>query len=121
MRIAVTSKGTDLGAAVDPRFGRAAYILIVDSESRAVEVLDNRENADAFKGAGIQAAADLGDRKVDVLLTGYCGPNAFRTLQAAGIKVANDADSHGTVEGAVAAFNEGRFTFLNSANVDAHW
>lgn len=121
MKIAVTSKGTDMGAAVDPRFGRAAYILIIDSESRAVEVVDNQENAGAFKGAGIQAAASLSDRKVDVLLTGYCGPNAFKTLQAAGIKVANDADSYGTVEGAVAAYHDGRFTFLNEANVDGHW
>lgn len=121
MKIAVTSKGTDIHAAVDPRFGRAAYILIVDSESRDVEVIDNQKNADAFKGAGIQAAATLSDRKVDVLLTGYCGPNAFKTLQAAKIKVANDANACGTVEDAVQSFTEGRLTFINEANVDGHW
>ncbi len=121
MRIAVTSKGTDIHAAVDPRFGRAAYILIVDSESPDVEVIDNRKNADAFKGAGIQAAAGLSDRRVDVLLTGYCGPNAFKTLQAAGIQVANDANTFGTVEEAVEAFTRGRLPFISEANVDGHW
>lgn len=121
MRIAVTSRGTDLHAAVDPRFGRAAYILVVDSESREVEIIDNRKNADAFKGAGIQAAAGLSDRKVDVLLTGHCGPNAFKTLHAAGIKVASDANTFGTVEGALQAFTRGRLSFISEANVDAHW
>ena len=121
MRIAVTSKGTDLQAAVDPRFGRAAYILVVDSETRDVEVIDNQKNAEAFKGAGIQAAAGLSDRKVDVLLTGYCGPNAFKTLQVAGIRVANDANTFGTVEAAVEAFTLGRLSFITEANVEAHW
>ena len=31
MKLAITSKGTDLDSEVDPRFGRAAYILIVDN------------------------------------------------------------------------------------------
>ena len=56
MKIAVTAKGTDMNAAVDPRFGRAAYILIVDTETQEIEVLDNADNVQAFKGAGIQAA-----------------------------------------------------------------
>lgn len=121
MKIAVTSKGTDIDAPVDPRFGRAAYILIVDSEGRDVEVIDNQKNVNAFKGAGIQAAAMLSDRKVDVLLTGYCGPNAFKTLQAAKIKVANDANTHGTVKDALQAFTDGRLAFISEATVDGHW
>ncbi|MDH3882088.1 MAG: dinitrogenase iron-molybdenum cofactor biosynthesis protein, partial [Desulfobacteraceae bacterium] len=41
MKIAVTSQGTNLDSQVDPRFGRAAYILIVDTETFDFEVLDN--------------------------------------------------------------------------------
>jgi predicted Fe-Mo cluster-binding NifX family protein len=119
MKIAVTSKGRELDSTVDPRFGRAAYILIVDTDSFAIEVLDNTENANAFKGAGIQAATQISDKGVQVLLTGYCGPNAFRTLKAAGIRVANDLS--GTVKEAVTAFNEGRVSFADSANVEGHW
>ena len=33
MKIAVTSTGTELDSPVDPRFGRAAFILIVDSDT----------------------------------------------------------------------------------------
>ncbi|HDL08740.1 MAG TPA: dinitrogenase iron-molybdenum cofactor biosynthesis protein, partial [Desulfobacteraceae bacterium] len=51
MKIAVTSMGTDLDSPVDPRFGRAAYIIIVDLETFSFEVLDNGGNVNALKGA----------------------------------------------------------------------
>jgi predicted Fe-Mo cluster-binding NifX family protein len=119
MKVAITSRGKDLDSQVDPRFGRAAYILIVDTVDEKVEVLDNSENVNAFKGAGIQAAAMVGDRGADVLLTGFCGPNAFKTLTAAGVKVANDAS--GKVRDALEAFNNGKMPLTDSANVDGHW
>jgi len=119
MKVAVTSQGRDLDSAVDPRFGRAAYILIVDSDDETFEVLDNSENVNAFKGAGIQAAATVADKGADVLLTGYCGPKAFQTLAAAGVKVANDAS--GTVKEALQAFKNGKLVFADGANVDGHW
>jgi len=71
MKIAVTSKGTDLKSQVDQRFGRAAYIIIVDHETLEFEVIDNSENVNAFKGAGIQAATAISDKVTDVLMTGY--------------------------------------------------
>lgn len=119
MKIAVTSKGVDLDSQVDPRFGRATYILIVDSETFEFEVLDNRENVNALKGAGIQAASMLSDKGAEVLLTGFCGPNAYRTLKAAKIKVANDVG--GTVSDAVKSFNEGKLHLSDGANVEGHW
>ena len=119
MKIAVTSKGTDLDAQVDPRFGRAAYVLIVDSENLDFEVLDNAANVNAFKGAGIQAATMVHDKGVEALLTGFCGPNAFRTLQAANIKVVSDVS--GTVRDALEAFNAGQLSFAAGANTDGHW
>jgi len=48
MKIAITSLGRDLNSQVDPRFGRAAYILIVNTVDNGVEVLDNSENINAF-------------------------------------------------------------------------
>ena len=119
MKIAVSSRGQDLDSPIDPRFGRAAYILIVDTDSLGVEVLDNLKNVNAFKGAGIQAAVMVGERGAEVLLTGYCGPNAFKTLQAASVKVANDVS--GTVRDAVNAFSEGKFSFADDANVEGQW
>lgn len=119
MKIAVTSTGRDLDSAVDPRFGRAAYILIVDSDTMEVDVIDNADNANAFKGAGIQAAAMISDRQAQVLLTGFCGPNAFKTLAAAKISVA--ADVSGTVREAVNAFMDGAVPLTSAANAQAHW
>ncbi|MDX9840006.1 MAG: NifB/NifX family molybdenum-iron cluster-binding protein [Desulfobulbus sp.] len=119
MKIAITAKGTRLDSEVDPRFGRAPYILIVDTETLAVEVVDNSENVNAFKGAGIQAASLVSERGAQVLMTGYCGPKAFTTLQAAGIKVVDDAT--GTVQEAVEAFKAGRVTYADGANKEAYW
>ena len=119
MKIAITSQGQDLNSQIDPRFGRAAYILIVDTDSHGLEVIDNSPNINAFKGAGIQAAATISKSGVDALLTGFCGPNAFKTLQAAGVKVVNDVT--GTVQDAVDLFDEGNLTCADSANVESHW
>jgi predicted Fe-Mo cluster-binding NifX family protein len=119
MKIAVTSQGKELDSQVDPRFGRAAYILIVDPETWNFEILDNKENLNAFQGAGIQAASSISSKGAEVLLTGSCGPNAFKTLNAAGIKVANGAS--GTVRDAVKAFMEGEMPLSDSPDVEGHW
>lgn len=119
MKLAITSRGTDLDAPVDKRFGRASHIVIVDSETLEFEMLDNSENVNAFKGAGINAAVMVSRKGADILITGYCGPNAFKTLQAANIKVSNDAK--GTVRETIGDFAEGRCKFITDANVDGHW
>ena len=119
MLVAVTAKGTHLTDEVDPRFGRAPYILIVDTETMNYESLNNSENVNAFKGAGIQAATMVADKGAQVLLTGYCGPNAFKTVQAAGMKVVSDVA--GTVEEAIKAFLTGNLTYSDNANTEGHW
>ncbi|MFO7644717.1 MAG: NifB/NifX family molybdenum-iron cluster-binding protein [Desulfosarcina sp.] len=119
MKIAVTATGKNLDSSVDPRFGRAAYILIVDSDSWAVEVLDNADNVNAFKGAGIQAASMISDRQAEILLTGYCGPNAIKALTVARIKVAGNVV--GTVREAVANFLDGNVNWVSEPNVQGHW
>lgn len=120
MKIAITSTGKEIDSAVDPRFGRASYILIVDSETlELIEVLDNTENANALKGAGIQAATMLDRSGAEVLLTGHCGPNAFKALQAAKIGVANNAG--GSVKEAVTAYVQGKLPLAEAADVEGHW
>jgi predicted Fe-Mo cluster-binding NifX family protein len=119
MKIAVTSTGPELDSPIDPRFGRAAYVLIVDSETMDLEVLDNKENANALKGAGIQAARVISEKGAQVLLTGHCGPNAFKALKAAKIGVANNAG--GTVREAVGAYMEGKLPLAEEADVEGNW
>lgn len=119
MKVAVTSQGKELASQVDPRFGRAPYILVVDTDTMNFEALDNSGNAGAFKGAGIQAATMVHDKGAEVVMTGYCGPKAFATLQAAEIKVVSDIT--GTVADAIEQFKSGSVTYTASANADAHW
>lgn len=119
MKLAITSKGPHLNDAVDPRFGRAAYIIIVDPETLSFEAHDNSANANAFKGAGIQAATMVNDQGAEVLMTGYCGPKAFQIIEAAEIKVVSDIT--GTVKDAVDFFKLGEFEYTTAANAEAHW
>lgn len=119
MRIAITSVGTDLNSDVDPRFGRAQYILIVEQDGTLAEVVDNSKGFNAMNGAGIQAGKLLSDKKVDVLMTGNCGPNAFKTLDAAGIKVV--VNQSGTVKQAFDKFLTGAVTYATAPNVEGHW
>ncbi len=119
MKIAVTAKGTTLDSDVDPRFGRASYIVVVDTDTMESEALDNSVNVNAFQGAGIQAATMVAERGAEVLCTGYCGPKAFQTLQAAGVKVVSDVT--GTVREAAEMMKSGNVQYTDSANADAHW
>jgi len=119
MKVAVTSTGKTLQDDVDPRFGRAAYILIIDTETMQFEVVDNSPNINAFKGAGIQAATMLSDKGAEALLTGYCGPNAFKTAHTAGIKVVSDVS--GTVENAIENFRSGQLAYSSAPNAEGHW
>lgn len=119
MKIAVTSEGTDIDAAIDPRFGRARYILILDENGTLIETIDNSAGVNARGGAGIQAGKAVADRKVEVLITGNCGPNAFKTLKAAGVKLV--AGQSGTVRDALNSLKSGSVAFSEGPNVEAHW
>jgi predicted Fe-Mo cluster-binding NifX family protein len=119
MKIAVTSQGTDLDSQVDPRFGRAAYLVVVDSDTNDFEVINNSSNVNAMKGAGIQAASNIVNSGAEVLLTGFCGPNAFKALSVGKVAVSNNAA--GTVREAVQAYLDGKLPHSDNANVEGHW
>ena len=114
MKIAVTSIGTDLDAELDPRFGRAQNVLIVDTDSLEVEAIAN-PNVGAGGGAGVQTAQMVAGKGVEAVLTGNCGPNAFQTLAAAGIKVY--VGLSGTVREAVESFTSGALEAIDAPSV----
>jgi len=86
VKIAVSSTGQGLDAEVDPRFGRCQYFVVVDGDTMDFDAVEN-PNVMASGGAGIQSAQLVADKGAEVVLTGNCGPNAFQTLQAAGVSV----------------------------------
>jgi len=119
MKVAVTVRGEDLSAEIDPRFGRAAGFVIVDSDTGAFEYLDNGQNIQASQGAGVQSAQTVANAEVDSLLTGNCGPKAFMTLRAAGVEVFVGVS--GTVSEALERLKRGELEPTSAANVDGHW
>jgi len=119
MKVAVSCTGKDLDSQVDPRFGRAASFLLVDTETLAFEVIANSQNLQAAQGAGVQAASLIARMKPAAVLTGHCGPKAFQVLQAAGIPVYVGVS--GTVKEAVARFKKGEFTPSTAPNAEGHW
>jgi predicted Fe-Mo cluster-binding NifX family protein len=120
MKIAVTVQGPGLDAPVDVRFGRAAGFLVVETESGETTYLDNGAGAGAAQGAGPQAAKRIADCGVEILLTGHCGPNAFRALQAAGIRVWTGV-TDGSAMDAIARFRDGRLAETTAPDVRGHW
>jgi predicted Fe-Mo cluster-binding NifX family protein len=119
MRIAVTSTGDELISDMDPRFGRAKYFVIVDSDTLELEVAENKQNLNLPQGAGIQAAKAIVDLKADVLISGNCGPKAFKVLNAAGIKVVTGVQ--GRVIDAITQFKSGELETTDGPNVEGHW
>jgi len=86
MKIAVTSTGKTLDSQVDQRFGRAAYFIIIDTKTMAFSAFEN-DSVAAAGGAGISSAKAVIGTSAQAILTGNCGPNAERTLSAAGVKI----------------------------------
>jgi len=119
MKLAVTSQGPELTSAVDPRFGRAKYFLVVDTETGEMSAVDNSVNLNAAQGAGIQAGKNVVALGVDGVITGNLGPKAFATLQGGGVKVYTGAS--GTVAEAIEQFKAGKLTATECANVEGHW
>ena len=118
MKIAVTSAGKTLDSQVDPRFGRAACFIIVDTETMEFSAIGN-ENVAAAGGAGISSAKAVIDAGAEAVLTGNCGPNAERTLSAADVKLYTGLT--GTVAEAVELFKSGKLTEAAGPNVQSHF
>ena len=119
MKIAFTTSGETLDAPLDSRFGRAPKFLIYDTDNNTFKVVDNQQNLNAAQGAGIQAAETVSRLGAEAVVTGHCGPKAFRVLLAAGIKIFNsDAP---TVAAALEQYRAGKLTEARAADVEGHW
>ena len=119
MKVAIASKGKELSSELDPRFGRAAFFAVVDTDSDTFEVVDNSQNLNAMQGAGIQAAQNVANLGVQAVVAGNVGPKAFQTLSVAGVKVyLSDAP---TVKDTLEKLKAGELQEAPDANVAGHW
>ncbi|MFZ2147485.1 MAG: NifB/NifX family molybdenum-iron cluster-binding protein [Sedimentisphaerales bacterium] len=119
MKVAVTSQGKELSSELDPRFGRAKWLIVVDTEEGDFKAYDNVLNLNAVQGAGIQTGQNIANLGVEAVITGNVGPNAFKTLDAVNVKVF--LASSQTVQDAVDLFKAGKLKEVDKANVEGHW
>lgn len=119
MKIAITSTGKELDSEVDLRFGRAQGFIIYDVVTHEYNFVNNVQNLEAAQGAGIQAAQNVVNQDVEVLITGHCGPKAFKVLSAADIKIYVGAE--GTIGEVIDKFTNNKLEQAASPDVEGHW
>ncbi len=117
-KICVTAEDGNLDAQVDPRFGRCRYFIIITPETMEFEAIKN-PNMEAMGGAGIQSGQLVADKGAEVVLTGNIGPNAFQTLQAAGVKVITGVE--GEIKQVVSRYKTGELVPDSNPNVGEHF
>lgn len=86
MKIAISSTGKDLDSILDSRFGRCDYFQIHDTDNGEIKVIENSGKSSSG-GAGIAASQQLIDENIDVIITGNLGPNAFKIIDKANVKL----------------------------------
>ncbi len=118
MKIAISSSGKNLDSALDPRFGRCAWFVVIDPADMSYEAFDN-QNAAQSSGAGIQAAQFLADKNVSAVITGHVGPNAVQTLSAAGIEIFSQ--QQGTIREVVERYKNKGLNPTTQSTVGRHF
>jgi len=113
-KICITSDGDKLDSKVDPRFGRCRYFIIVDTDTMEFEAILN-PNIEAMGGAGIQSGQFVSGKNIKAVLTGNVGPNAFQTLQAAGVSVITGIS--GTVKETAEKYKKGELKPMQGPSV----
>ena len=119
MRICISSLGPDLDSPIDPRFGRAQFLLLLNDKGELEEALPN-PGISAMGGAGIAAAQLIADKKAEVLITGNVGPNAFGVLSISKIQVFL-APPGASVKDAFSMWKENKLTPIQAPSVPGHF
>ncbi len=119
MKLAFTTPGENLDSLLDPSFGRARNFLVYDLQTQTFEIISNQQNLNAAQGAGIQSAQTIAKTGAQALITGHCGPKAFRVLEAASIKVFNTDAS--TVAEALMRYRADELSEAKTAHIEGNW
>ncbi len=119
MKLAISSSENNLGSQIDLRFGRAKGFIIYETNDDSFQFIDNVQNLEAAQGAGIQAAQNVVNKDVEAVITGHCGPKAFKVLSTSGLKVYTVET--GKISEIIENFKNGELQELASADVEGHW
>jgi predicted Fe-Mo cluster-binding NifX family protein len=119
MIIAIPSKTKALTSDIEPRFGRAKYFILYNTENATFRVAENNHDLPSIQGAGIQAAQTIIEAEAEALIANNCGPKAFRVLNTADIKIF--ITNNCSVQTAIDLYMANKLPLLNEANVQGHW
>jgi len=115
MKIAITTTVGNLDSPFDPRFGRAANFVIVDTETDEWEAYPNPA-LNATGGAGIQAAQFIAGHGVQAVISGDFGPKAYSALAAGGVQMfLAPADETLTARGLLARYQMSQLEQVSAA------
>ena len=119
MKVAVTAQDKEISSEIDLRFGRSKWLIVMDTETGDFKAHNNEVNLNAAQGAGIQTGQNIANLGVEAVITGNVGPNAFKTLNAAGVKIFLAENQR--VSEAMESFKTGKLKEVDHANVEGHW
>lgn len=97
MKIAIASKGNTLESTLDLSFGRCAYFIVYDKESKAMEFIPN-PNKDLEEGAGSASVQLVAARNVDKIISGEFGAKIKPLLDSLQIQMIVLKDSGKTIQ-----------------------
>jgi predicted Fe-Mo cluster-binding NifX family protein len=117
MKVVVCSIGDKLDSPVDPRFGRCANFVVVNTETLETTAIPN-PGVRAAQGAGIQAAQVVASLGAEAVIAGNYGPNAYHALSAGRLRVYTGAV--GTVRQAAGQLTSGALQEVGAPTVAAH-
>ncbi len=114
MKIAISSSGENLESAMDIKFGRCPFFIIVDIKDKKIESSKAIKNSAMMQGggAGIAAAQLVGNEGANAVIAANVGPRAFGILHQLGIAIYQGFQ--GTVRDNVQQFIEGKLKKLDT-------
>jgi predicted Fe-Mo cluster-binding NifX family protein len=114
MKIGLSSDGKELSDSLASNFGRCSYFIVFDSISKEISTAYQNTAKNALGGAGIQAAQSLLDNQVEVVIAPQMGPNAWKVIQGAQIKIYTGID--GSLRQNIDRFLEGDLDEMTTAH-----
>lgn len=118
MKIILTATSPSIDSNVDGRFGRGAYLIVVNPDTMEWQTHPN-PGVGASGGAGTLAAQFAANQHVDSVVSGDFGPNAYNALQAAGITMYLFGSS-ATIKEAVERFKGGQLERVGEPTGSGH-
>ncbi|KAF0108144.1 MAG: Dinitrogenase iron-molybdenum cofactor biosynthesi [Anaerolineaceae bacterium] len=118
MKIVLSVTAPGIEAPIDPRFGRGATLLVVDTDTMQADAHPN-PGVNASGGAGVQAAQFAAGQKAEAVISGDFGPNAFDALKAAGVAMYLYGDCQ-TARQAIERFQAGQLQQVGAPTQSGH-